>query len=95
MIIDCDQCVMQHTSACDDCIVTVLLAGSGPVELAGAESHALHNLAEVGLVAPLRLVPRSMHAPDRPAPDRPAPDEPSPHEPSPHEPSPHERAAAG
>ena len=25
MLIDCDQCAMQHTSACDDCVVTFLL----------------------------------------------------------------------
>ncbi len=83
MIIDCDQCVMQHTSACDDCIVTVLLAGSSPVELAGAESHALHNLAEAGLVSPLRLVPR-------PAPPSPG----SPHDPA-HDTAPHGGVASG
>ncbi|MDQ3782279.1 MAG: hypothetical protein M3349_04985 [Actinomycetota bacterium] len=77
MLIDCDTCVMQHTEACHDCIVSVLLAGDaggggsgsgggwavgGPhgtvVELADGETEALRNLAEVGLVAPLRLVVR-------------------------------------
>lgn len=76
MLIDCDTCVMQHTEACHDCIITVLLAGDagggdsgsggwavgGPhgtvVELGDGEAAALHNLAEVGLVAPLRLVVR-------------------------------------
>ncbi len=72
MLIDCDTCVMQYTEACRDCIVTVLLAGvagsgggwevGGPhgtvVELADGEAEALRNLAEVGLVAPLRLVVR-------------------------------------
>ena len=29
MIIDCDTCVMDGTSACADCIVPVLLAGTG------------------------------------------------------------------
>ncbi|MBA2338240.1 MAG: hypothetical protein H0V96_10870 [Acidimicrobiia bacterium] len=71
MLIDCDTCVMQYTEACHDCIVTILLAGDaggggggdgGPhgtlVELADGEAEALRNLAEVGLVAPLRLVVR-------------------------------------
>lgn len=59
MIIDCDSCVMQHTSACDECIVTAILGtGDGVVELADVESVALHNLAEAGLVTPLRLVPK-------------------------------------
>lgn len=59
MIIDCADCVMQHTSACDDCIVTVFLDQmAGPVELDGEESAAIGNLADAGLVSPLRLVPR-------------------------------------
>lgn len=77
MLIDCDQCAMQHTVTCDDCIVTALLAGDAMVatvtlELGGEESHALRNLAEAGLVAPLRLVPkRPGHAdPVRGVPDR-------------------------
>jgi hypothetical protein len=58
MVIDCDDCVMQHTNACDDCVVTALLhITDHPVRLVKAESEALGNLAEVGLVAPLRLVP--------------------------------------
>ncbi len=57
MVIDCDDCVMQSTNACDDCVVTALLhITEHPVRLVGAESEALGNLAEVGLVAPLRLV---------------------------------------
>ena len=59
MIIDCACCAMDHTAACDDCIVTALLAsGEAPIELAPAEEAALRNLADAGLVAPLRLVPR-------------------------------------
>jgi hypothetical protein len=76
MLIDCDQCVMQHTVTCDDCIVTVLLSGDAMVasvtlELGGEESHALRNLAEAGLVAPLRLVPRR-HPHDAPETDPPS-----------------------
>jgi hypothetical protein len=58
MRIDCDQCRMQHTDACDDCIVTAILGAEGGfVELADIETVALRNLAEGGVVSPLRLVP--------------------------------------
>ena len=57
MIIDCDKCHMQATTACDECIVPVLLHQmSGPFELAVEEAEALDNLAGAGMVAPLRLV---------------------------------------
>jgi len=59
MIIDCDTCIMDGTSACADCIVPVLLAGTdGRIEVGATEEAALRNLADAGLVAPLRLVPR-------------------------------------
>ena len=58
MIIDCDLCAMQHTSACDDCVVGFLLGNIGPVELDDVEVTAIDHLAEAGLVAPIRLVPR-------------------------------------
>jgi hypothetical protein len=57
MRIDCDVCAMRDTDACADCVVTHLLA-AGPVELDDAETEALGNLAEVGLVPRLRLIPR-------------------------------------
>ncbi len=58
MIIDCDTCSMDGTSACDDCVVGGLLSGRfGPLRLDDSEHEALQNLAEAGLVAPLRLVP--------------------------------------
>ncbi len=56
MLIDCGQCAMQHTSACDDCVVTFLL-GTKPVELSDAQSDAVSNLASAGLVPHLRLIP--------------------------------------
>jgi hypothetical protein len=56
MLIDCDQCAMQHTSACDDCVVTFLL-GTTPVELTDEQTGAMAHLAEAGLVPRLRLVP--------------------------------------
>jgi hypothetical protein len=59
MIIDCDTCVMDGTAACADCVVTVLLGtGDGPVALIDEEAAAISNLAEAGLVSPLRLVTR-------------------------------------
>ena len=65
--IDCDECVMRNTGACDDCVVTVLLgstrlatdvtfAGPLPVEVDEEERAALAVLAASGLVPPLRLV---------------------------------------
>ncbi|MDX2343373.1 MAG: hypothetical protein QNL12_06470 [Acidimicrobiia bacterium] len=60
MIIDCNACNMQETTACDTCIVPVLLHQmSGPFELDHDEAAAFDNLADAGLVAPLRLVPIS------------------------------------
>lgn len=57
MIIDCNACELQATTACDECIVPVLLNQmSGPFDLADDEAHALENLADAGLVTPLRLV---------------------------------------
>lgn len=64
MLIDCDQCAMQDTTACNDCVVSFLLRDApGPVELDTAEAEALSTMAEVGLLPHLRLV----HPEDRPA----------------------------
>ena len=56
MLIDCDQCAMQNTSACDDCVVTCLL-DEGPIDLSDTVKEAINNLAGVGLVPHLRLIP--------------------------------------
>ncbi|MFP5330851.1 MAG: hypothetical protein ACLGHX_14390 [Acidimicrobiia bacterium] len=57
MLIDCDRCSMRDTTACDDCVVGVLLSiGPGPFELDDVERHALDTLSEAGLVPKLRLV---------------------------------------
>jgi hypothetical protein len=56
MLIDCGQCAMRDTSACDDCVVTCLLGG-GPVDLSESQAEAMANLADQGLVPRLRLVP--------------------------------------
>jgi hypothetical protein len=56
MRIDCDECWMQNTAQCEDCVVTFLLGTEpGPIELADGEQTALGNLAQAGLVPPLRL----------------------------------------
>jgi hypothetical protein len=54
MIIDCDSCQMRNV-ACDDCVVTVLLATPPLGELADEEAGALAALADGGLVPPLRM----------------------------------------
>ena len=59
MLIDCNQCTMQHTDMCRDCVVTHVLSDlAGPLALDPDQAEALDVLAEAGLVAPLRLVPR-------------------------------------
>ena len=59
MIIDCDACVMDGTGACADCIVPMLLAGTGgPTRIGEDEALAIRNLSEAGLVSPIRLVAR-------------------------------------
>jgi hypothetical protein len=55
MLIECEQCAMRDTSACDDCVVTFLLV-DGPLDLDESEVTALSNLAGEGLVPVLRLV---------------------------------------
>ena len=57
MIIDCNACELQATTACEECIVPVLLNQmAGPFDLTNDEAIALDNLADAGLVTPLRLV---------------------------------------
>jgi len=61
MVIDCDECVMQGTEACADCVVTHIL-GREPghaVVLDLAEERALRALAEAGLVPGLLHLSRS------------------------------------
>lgn len=59
MLVDCDQCVMQHTDACSDCVVTAILQiQPGPLDLEEPEVTALESMAELGLVPNLRLVPK-------------------------------------
>ncbi len=57
LTIDCDDCAMQHTSACEDCVVTFLCSPrvERAVVVDVAEVRALRLLADSGLAPPLRL----------------------------------------
>jgi hypothetical protein len=54
MIIDCDSCEMRNI-ACDDCVVSALLAAPLTGELDDDEADALQVLADGGLIPPLRM----------------------------------------
>jgi hypothetical protein len=56
MRIDCDECRMQHTSACDDCVVTFII-GREPGDalvIDADEERAVRLLANAGLLPGLR-----------------------------------------
>ncbi len=54
---------MDGTRACADCIVPMLLSGSGgPTRIGDDEEAAIGALSDAGLVSPIRLVARG---PDR------------------------------
>ena len=55
--IDCDECTLQHTSACDDCLVTFLLdrEPGDAVVIDAAEARAVRLLERAGLVPNLRF----------------------------------------
>ena len=60
MLIDCNDCVMQDTPACDDCVVSHVLHDiTRPLSLGEAEADAIELLVGEGLVPELRLVPKS------------------------------------
>jgi hypothetical protein len=54
--IDCDTCVMQHTPACSDCVVTYLCEREAEqaVVIDIADLRTMRALAEAGLVPELR-----------------------------------------
>lgn len=55
LTISCDECRMQHTRACEECVVTFICdrdAASVVVDV--AEARALRLLGRSGLVPPLR-----------------------------------------
>lgn len=57
--LDCAECAMQHTDACDDCVVTFLCAREpdDAVVVDVAEMAALRALGDAGLVPGLRHRP--------------------------------------
>jgi hypothetical protein len=60
MMIDCNECAMQHTLACRDCVVAHLLHDLiSPIELDEDRVEALDVLADAGMVPQLRLMPRT------------------------------------
>ena len=54
--IDCDTCVMQHSAACDDCLVTFICSREANecVVIDVAEVQAIRLLTDAGLVPELR-----------------------------------------
>ena len=56
LTIDCDECSLQGTDACDDCVVTFLCGTPArtAVVIDMAEARAVRLLGEAGLVPALR-----------------------------------------
>jgi hypothetical protein len=61
MRIDCDECVMDGTSACEDCVVSFVVGRDRDeaVVFDVEEERAVRLLQDAGLVPRLRLVRRS------------------------------------
>ena len=61
LTIDCSECVMHHTDACDDCVVTFICdrEPDEAVVLDVGEARAVRALSEGGLVPGLRHVRRT------------------------------------
>ena len=60
LTISCDDCAMQHSDHCQDCIVTFLCpAGDAEIlVIEPSEARALRLLTSAGLAPELRHVPR-------------------------------------
>jgi hypothetical protein len=56
LVIDCETCVMRHTEACDDCLVTFLCedGDQGAIVIDAAEARAVTLLTRAGLAPALR-----------------------------------------
>jgi hypothetical protein len=54
--IDCQECVMHHTSACDDCVVSFVVnrCPGEAIVIDVEEERAVRLLADAGLVPALR-----------------------------------------
>jgi hypothetical protein len=61
MVIDCDECVMQGTTACHDCVVThILERRPGEAVVLDLDSErALRSMSGAGLVPRLQHLQRS------------------------------------
>jgi hypothetical protein len=60
ILISCDDCRMQGTEACDDCVVTYLLdRPEGAVVFDAAEERALREMNRAGLLPPVQWQKRS------------------------------------
>jgi hypothetical protein len=59
--IDCDSCSLQHTDACDDCMVSFLLdrEPEDAVVIDADEARAMRMLEKAGLVPSLRFTRRA------------------------------------
>ncbi len=59
--IDCDQCSLQHTAACQECLVTFLLERDpgDAVVIDADEARAVRMLERAGLVPNLRFDARA------------------------------------
>ena len=60
LVIDCDSCAMQHTTACDDCLVTFIMSREpgDALVIDAEEARAVRMLTQVGLVPGPRHVRR-------------------------------------
>jgi hypothetical protein len=56
MRIECDDCVMQHTDACDDCVVSFIVdrRPGEAIVIDVEEERAVRMLSDAGLVPELR-----------------------------------------
>jgi hypothetical protein len=60
LVISCHECTMQHTSQCQDCVVTFLCdEPDDAVIIDVAEERAVRMLSRAGLVPVLRHRPQS------------------------------------
>jgi len=61
LTISCEECAMQYTDACDDCVVT-FICGREPgqaVVIDVGEARAVRLLSQAGLVPDLRHIRRT------------------------------------
>lgn len=60
LVLDCNECVMQGTDACDDCVVSFLLdRPDGAVVFDVTEERALRSMNRAGLLPEVRYKRRT------------------------------------